>query len=471
MGCFLKKADAHSDRYHEAMTERDFFRYYEKVTPKQLRACLAMYANLTRQIQRGAPTLVRMQRLMRDLNHPEKTLTVVHIAGTSGKGSVATLLAELIQAHGFTVGLTVSPHVRDLTERIQVNSVRVPEEDLCRLLRRCFEKLCGWSAHAQELPHYFELMTAAAFLWFSEQQVNYAIIETGLGGRFDATNILRAKNKICVFTPIDLDHQHLLGDTKAKIAMEKAGILAPEARAFSAPQVAEVCEVLNREASQYDSILTYTHRHTLPVQITETGTQFSDPTRGWSELTLALYGVHQAQNALLALDVMTTLGERDGWSLSETLVRQAIQVVSLPGRFTKYRYKQHSLIVDGAHNPQKMEGFLTTVRALYPTQSVQLLLGLASLEHAEALAEVLSRYQVQVSLADFEIGDVYTRYRLADVKELGQVFQKQGTVVQAVFPSLEQFLQNVLRSPENIGVITGSFYLAAEALPILDQIC
>ena len=422
----------HRDASLFAMSERDFFLRYQNVTSPEIRSCLAAYADLTREIQRGVPTLVRMRRFMKDLHHPEKRLKAVHVAGTSGKGSTATLMARVLAEHSFCVGLTTSPHLRDLTERIQVNNALIPVDELTRLLRRCFEILARWPARAHELPHYFELMTALAFLWFVEQKVEYTVIETGLGGRFDATNALRAKNKVAVFTPIDLDHQRLLGNTRAKIALEKSGMMVPGGMAWSAPQPDEVKKVLDEQANHQDVTLSYTQAvDPRTVRMTKKGTQFSYQNEKvqWRDLEMSVVGLHQAQNATLILDVVQAIAQRDGWTVSESSTRQALKETVLPGRFEIRSLGEQTIILDVAHNPQKIRSLLETVRVLFPKISIELILGLSSLDHAEAIVNIVKEYEARIFSTDIEVGDLYQRYRLADVQKLQEVIERAGILL------------------------------------------
>ncbi len=456
------------------MTSLEFFEQYKHVSPGELRACLASYAILTRPTQTGAPTLTRMERLLTELGRPEKALRVIHVAGTSGKGSVTTLIARLLQSQGFKTGMTISPHVRDFRERIQIDGAFIPEEVLCALLQTVFSRLFRWAKEEMEIPHYFELMTALALYWFEKESVDYVVLETGIGGRYDASNIVRTLNKISVFTPIDLDHQKILGDTCAKIALEKSGILVERGLAWSAPQRDEVQAVLMQAANQQQVHLRFvpTLREE-DLEVSEKGTCFreiSSP-RPIRYLRLNLFGAHQAQNALLALTVLRGLALRDQWSIDERSIESCLATVVLPARFERFALGKRSVIIDGAHNPHKFESFLETVVRVFPNEPLTLVLGLSTTDHASALATLFTQYNLQIILADVQVGDEFLAYKLADTATLETLFKEKNLSVR-VIKDLSLFLTDpVTQSSPGPLLISGSFYLASHALSILDQIC
>jgi dihydrofolate synthase/folylpolyglutamate synthase len=458
------------------MVFSDFFsRYRSLSTEDEMRCALSEYTDLTRHIQRQAPKPERMERFLSFFDHPERRLKVIHLAGTSGKGSTTTMIATLLHAHGFNVGVTISPHLVDIRERIQVNGALIPVSDLCRLLEEVFTMIHERVKDEQELPHFFELMTALAILWFARQQVDYAVIETGLGGRFDATNVIRSSDKFSVFTPIDLDHQLLLGNTRAEIAKEKSGIIVPHGRAWSAPQVPEVQNVLNQETRVLDVYLSYSQTiDSSSVSVTSQGTKFDyhHLSATWPEMRLGAIGVHQAQNATLALDVMHEIATRDQWSVDEQQVRHALASLVLPGRCEVRIIQNHASVIDVAHNPQKIHSLLTTVRTLFPGRTIRMLLGLGSLDHAEPISRLLTDPHLRVAIAAMEVGDVYQKYRLADTEEMAKILTLAGVRQDEPVEDLKGYLENHLRnSPEEVTILTGSFYLISYALPIFNQIC
>lgn len=451
-----------------------FDRYRTLPTEDACKQALAQFVELTRPIQKCAPKPERMARFMASCGHPEQRLRVIHIAGTSGKGSTTTFISTLLHAHGFHVGMTISPHVREVRERIQIDGTPIAEADFRALLEEGFAALARSFERGEEILHFFEFITALALIWFARKHVDYAVIETGLGGKFDATNVLRSGHKFCVFTPIDLDHQRLLGNTPAEIAKEKSGIMVEGGMVLSAPQHESVQQVLSEEARNHHAVLRYV-RLVSPKDITldRNNTTFSYERGGevWSKIILNAIGLHQAQNAVVALDAVGMLASRDGWVLSEVIARRALQAVALPARFEIRSIQDRVVIIDVAHNPQKMESLLQTVQTLFPDQPLQLLLGLNGLEHAAPLARIIKRYQAQVILAGIEVGDVYQRYLLADVNELGQIFQEEGIVVTITHDLEETFSRLSSTAPETLTVICGSFYLVSYALPILDNLC
>ena len=266
-------------------------------------------------------------------------------------------------------------------------------------------------------------MTALAFLWFVEQKVEYTVIETGLGGRFDATNALRAKNKVAVFTPIDLDHQRLLGNTRAKIALEKSGMMVPGGMAWSAPQPDEVKKVLDEQANHQDVTLSYTQAvDPRTVRMTKKGTQFSYQNEKvqWRDLEMSVVGLHQAQNATLILDVVRHRSKR--WlTVSIIHATSAKETNSRRLRSARSESRRSFLMSRTIH---KIRSLLETVRVLFPKHH-RTHLGLRT-DHAEA--EHRKEHEPAFFYGYRSRGSL--RYRLADVQKLQEVIERAGILLE-----------------------------------------
>ena len=249
--------------------------------------------------------LARVRELLHRLGDPQDGLQFVHIAGTNGKGSTAAMLASILRAAGYTTGLFTSPYLERFAERMQVNGVPVPDAEfaaVCEALQPCI-------AAMDDPPTEFELVTAAAMLWFRRRGCDVVVLEVGLGGRLDATNVIAAP-ACAVITNIGLDHTEILGDTLEQIAREKAGILKPGTRAVSYPQTPEVRAVLHEICAQRGIPLTEVDAAAIaPLTDGVDGQTFTY--RG-AEYTLPLLGAHQLRNAAVALETVTALRAR-GW--------------------------------------------------------------------------------------------------------------------------------------------------------------
>lgn len=296
------------------------------------------------------PGLFRIYRLLKKLGHPERKFQAVHIAGTNGKGSTAAFLEHLLRFHGLKTGLYTSPHLVSVRERFLVNGRPVSEEDFARLCGRLKEALGGLSAT------YFELTTALAFALFAEEGVEVAVVECGLGGRLDATNVLWPA--LSVITTIGLDHQAYLGETLPQIAWEKAGVIKrgrPLVLGKVPPEARRVIEARARVLNAP------TYALGRDFSVVKEGEGFTY--RGERELRglePGLKGPFQAENLALALKAAELLAAELGLRLEEEKIREAVSRARWPGRFEEFSGPKR-VILDGAHN---LDGIRALIEAL-----------------------------------------------------------------------------------------------------------
>jgi len=314
---------------------------------------------LTRLQQHGVhPGLERMTRLVERLGHPERRFPAVHIAGTNGKGSTAAMVASVLRQAGLSVGLYTSPHLIDLSERMRVNAAPIAAADLDRLVRQVDDAVtqCGMA----DTITFFEVTTAAAFLYFAEHAVDIGVIEVGLGGRFDATNVVTPA--VCAITTIDFDHEAYLGKTLTAIAFEKAGILKTGVPVVVGALSAEAMAEVERRA------------HDLSVPLVRLGREITishDPPerliyRGAAvrEISCPLNGAHQADNAAVAISIIEQL-QSAGWPIRTSDVRDGIRKTRWEGRLETLRAAPR-ILLDGAHNPAGARALAAALRAVDP---------------------------------------------------------------------------------------------------------
>ena len=316
-------------------------------TIAEAETALMPYVPLVAQLTGQNTTLERVWPLMELLGNPQDHLRVVHIAGTSGKTSTAYYLSALLAAAGQKVGLTVSPHVDSVTERVQINGQPLPEAEFCR-------ELGDFLDIAQKLdqpPSYFELLYAFALWIFSKRGVDYAVVETGMGGLHDATNVTTRADKLCVITDIGFDHTHILGATLPDIAAQKIGIVHEQNQVLMYEQAEEVMEVVRQWISQHHASLELVNERAEEQACHD------------DLITMADY---QRRNWLLAHKTYEYLVKRD--SLRQ-LTRQALQktqALQVPARMDIRQVSGKTLVMDGAHNAQKMAAFVGSFQHLYP---------------------------------------------------------------------------------------------------------
>jgi len=290
------------------------------------------------------PGLHRIRRLMELLGNPQDNLKCVHVAGTNGKGSTATMLSMVLRQAGYKTGLFISPFILDFRERMQINGAMIPKEELCAVMdevRAAREQVEG------ELPNEFETITAAGLLWFSRQNCDVVVLEVGLGGRYDATNIIPPP-LAAVITTIDLDHTQILGDRVETIAAEKCGIIKPRTPVVCCPdQNPDALGVIMEYCAQNGSVL---HMGSLNgIEVKDSGLDGSHIVVDGKPLWIPLVGRHQIANCLTVLSAVEVLAQK-GFALPWSAVEGGIANTRFPARL-EILSREPLVIVDGAHNP------------------------------------------------------------------------------------------------------------------------
>jgi dihydrofolate synthase/folylpolyglutamate synthase len=413
--------------------------------------------------------LSRMRAFVESLGNPERAYPIIHIAGTKGKGSVAALCASALEASGYRVGLYTSPHLEDYTERIQVNGQPMLHDALIALVRELKPKI-------EAIPELttFEITTGLAFLYFQLQKANAAVIEVGLGGRLDATNVCLPA--VAVITSLSYDHTYLLGDTLAAIAAEKAGIIKPGIPVVISPQKEEALEVLRRIADERKAPLTEVGRnyHFAPVAHTFDGQRLvvwpasgqfggaDDPPPGdpvepsQVPLEIPLLGQHQVENAATAYAALRVAHE-NGLPTSESAIRRGFSRVSWPGRFEILRLDP-PVIIDCAHNRDSARKLRLALDEYFPTHPVVLIFGASEDKDIQGMfAELLPRVRQVVATRS-------SHPRAIDPQALVEMANQLGSQAKTA-PTIEEALEAAeLLAGDNAAVlVTGSIFVAAAA--------
>lgn len=333
--------------------------------------------------RKGAePGLHRIRELMNNLGNPQKNLKFIHVAGTNGKGSTVAMTASILKEAGYRTGMFTSPFLYRFQERMQVNGVDVADEDLARAV----ETVKPAADAMAEKPTEFEMVCAVAFTYFAQQKCDIVVLETGMGGAVDATNVIDTP-EVAVITNIGLDHTEFLGDTLEKIAYAKAGIFKENGSAVvyrcsqSVENVYErVCADRNVALRKADFETLRCASHNLEGQTFDCGAR--------KDLFLPLLGDHQLHNAAVALSVADTLIDQ-GWRISEEHIRQGLANVRWPGRFDIVGRKP-LFIIDGGHNPQCIDALEKNIRDYLEGRRIIALTGvLADKDYVEMYAGVI----------------------------------------------------------------------------------
>jgi dihydrofolate synthase/folylpolyglutamate synthase len=394
--------------------------------------------------------LDRMFALMEELGNPQKNYPIIHVAGTKGKGSVASLCASALKAAGYKTGLYTSPHLWDYVERIQINGEPISHEQLIELV----EEIKPAVAKIPKLTT-FEITTALGLLAFAKNDANAAVIEVGLGGRLDATNIVTPT--VSVITSLSYDHMAVLGNTLAEIAGEKAGIIKEGVPVVSAPQADEALEVLERVVKEKDSRLILVGRDlTFERLASSVDGQVLSIThhlkRSTLDLQLPLLGMHQVENAAIAYTALKT----SGVSISDEAIQKGFARVKWPARFELLR-REPPVVIDSAHNRDSARRLRETLDEYFPDTPVILLFcALEDKDISGMLEELKPRLECVVATrADHP--------RAPSVEWMAEQVKKAGIPVEAVAPvshALERALE--LAGDQKLVLSAGSVAFAGE---------
>ena len=398
--------------------------------------------------------LERMHVLLDKLGNPHKDLRVIHVAGTNGKGSVCRYIYRVLQAVGYHCGLFTSPFLEVFNERIEFDGAYISDSDLQKCSDRVLDKVSEMTEEGYESPTEFEVITAVAFLYFYEKNTDYVVLEVGLGGRGDSTNVVE-KPLAGIITSISLDHTDRLGDTIAEIAGEKAGIIkegCPVITASDRPDAMKVFRDVCRKkyAKLYDS-------QEISYEIREeslTGTEFTAEIFGENyEIEISMPGRYQVQNAVCALYALAVLNREGKISVDKQAVLSGMKEARQNGRL-ELMGRKPDILIDGAHNPDGAKALTETIRRFFSEKRILMVIGfLADKEVDEALDYFLNITK------DFVATEPDNPRRLAASELAAKIEKKGGSAV--VKPSVKEAAEYALSQKEDYDVIlfSGSLYL------------
>jgi dihydrofolate synthase/folylpolyglutamate synthase len=398
----------------------------------------------------GEKGLDRVRYFANLLNNPQEKVKIIHVAGTSGKGSTATIISYILQGLGFKIGLQVSPHLLDIRERCQLNNSLLEERQFVKYFKEIIPAIEKMAENDFGQLTYFEIITILAWYIFEKEKVDYAIMETGLGGLYDASNIVINENKVVVLTKIGKDHTEVLGKTVREITEQKAGIIHKGNYVFSAEQTEIVSGVLNKFCAKNKNILKYANNQ--------------------CEFLLSLMGSFQKKNCSLALDVVDFLGRREKFLLDKERMQTALLKIKFPGRFEQKQFNGKLVIFDGAHNVQKMTAFLRGLEEKYPEQKFDFLLAFKEKKDFSGMLKMLVKKAKNIVVTDFQKGysdlgvSAMTISRI--VKELKKLSYKKYEIIP---DSAMAFEKCVNKENKEILVVTGSLYLISEIYKKYDK--
>jgi len=373
--------------------------------------------------------LDNVQRLLSELNLPVAGQQFIHVAGTNGKGSTCAFMHSILQAGGINAGLFTSPHLIHFGERVRDAGRMITPDEIAVGIARLRERVAGWDPH----PTFFELTLALALEWFAQRGNPWVVLETGLGGRLDATNVVMPA--VSVITPIGWDHMDMLGDTLAKIAAEKAGIIKPGVPVVTMKQDPEALEVIVRTANERDA----------PLTVIETP---------WHEET-GLAGPHQRWNAAMAVASLRTVG----FDFNEEVIRRGLHEVKWPARFQRVG----GCIIDGAHNIDAARVLAQTWLEQFSDQQATIIFGAVSGKDTAAVLRELAPVAACWHFTGFESP------RALPPEKLHEIWNGLGLAPRPVSTHARIAVALQATTPQDRVLIAGSLYLAGEALALLEN--
>lgn len=408
----------------------------------------------------GAPGLARMQNLCDHLGNPEKELQCIHIAGTNGKGSLAAMTSSILTAAGYKTGLTISPYVVDFRERFQIDGEMIPPRTLANLTEKVLDAIDAIEAEGGEKPVEFEAVTALAFLWFAREKCDLVVLETGLGGRCDATNVVPHK-LVAAITKIGYDHMEVLGDTLDKIAAEKAGIIKEGTVVVNYPdQPAEAMgPILTAAAEAHTSIITPDKDDLTLLRGKRLENRID---YGGYRAALGLPGTHQANHAAMAVEIALALWREFGYDISDDAILQGLADARMPARIEVLR-RHPLLLLDGCHNPDGAKMLAATLtRADFEENLVGVLGVLADKDYKDMLSDLAPCF-AKIYTVTPNCPRALSAEDLQKEARFHTDAEAADSVADAIRKAVDYADENNLAGV----VVCGSLYLAAEARPLL----
>lgn len=411
----------------------------------------------------------RTEAWLNELGNPQESFPSIHIAGTSGKGSTAYMVSAILKAGKLDVGTITSPYVYDVRERMLVNNHYLSEEEFTRRTQELVKPITKLEQTKFGRPTYFEALVGMAHKCFNEHKINYAIVETGIGGRLDSTNTIKRNDKLAVITRLGIDHTEILGKTPTEIAWQKAGIIPENGHVIALlPDDTEAIKIIEEEAKLKNSSLYFVNPKSLISNLHQDidGIKFDYASSDLTikNLTLPTLGLYQAENACLAIAVSEYLAKRDCLEISSTVIKNGLKKLSIPARAEIIDFNGTPIIIDSAHNPQKLEAFFNLITSLkLPTRPLVIFSAKNTKDWQSSLPKLK-----QVSAKTYVTGYFNNqpghlqKYTVNPNEIAKKIYELGGNAT--AFSSPDIALNNALNDvlPGQPIIITGSMYMLGE---------
>ncbi len=406
------------------------------------------------------PGLDTVRELCRRLGNPQDGLQFVHIAGTNGKGSVLAYVSTVLRCAGYRVGRYLSPTIRDYRERFQVGGRMITQKALCGLMEELKQACEDMTADGFPHPTPFEVETALGFLYFSREKCDLVVLETGMGGRLDATNVIQ-NTLVAVLVSISMDHMQYLGKSLREIAGEKAGIIKPGCKVVTAQQEPEAMEVIRERAGQLQVPLTVADAAVKRVRYGLEKQRFDY--EGMRDLEIGLAGKYQIDNAVLSIQVCRTLAEC-GYDIPEKALRQGLHGTRWPGRFTVLG-RRPLFVADGAHNEDAAKKLAESIEFYFTNKRIIFIMGILKDKEYEKIIELTAHYADQIlTVTPPDNPRAMSSYELA--QEVSKV-HPQVTAVDSLEEAVE--ISHLLAGKEDVILAFGSLSYMGRLMEIMEK--
>lgn len=413
----------------------------------------------------GELGLRRAKYLLSLLGNPQNKLKVIHIAGTSGKGSTSYFTSIILRSLGFKIGLHLSPHLVDIRERCQINNKLLSRSQFCRYLNLIIPSIEEMRKTELGPPSYFEILVALAYFIFWKEKVDFAVVEVGLGGLYDGTNIVTIENKLAVITRIGFDHTQVLGRTLEKIATQKAGIIMEKNTVVSIWQKSQVRRVIEQTAKKQNSEFFYIKENRnfkkINIDLKKTSFDFRFLKERQKNIELGLLGLYQAENCSLALAAVIILSKKYRFRLDFYKIRRILKKAHFQGRMQIVRVKDRTIVLDGAHNPQKIVALTKSLKSLYADKKFVFLFACLNTKNYNNMLKYITRLAQKIIVTTFRL-DTFDMIHISERPEkIVTVLKKLNFLNYEIIKDPKEALNYVLtRGVESqIIVATGSLYL------------
>ncbi|CDZ74995.1 tetrahydrofolate synthase [Peptoniphilus sp. ING2-D1G] len=404
--------------------------------------------------------LSRIRAMLNLLDNPQKNMNYIHVAGTNGKGSTSNFLYNMLYAAGYKVGLTISPHIIRYNERIVVNESEISDYDFVRI----GETILNHEKQIEEnfgFLTYFEFITVIAFMYFKEQNCDYCVLEVGMGGLSDSTNVIDAKDKLLsIITPVSMDHMNYLGKTLEEIALQKAGIIKKDSIVITSNKDERVLKIIKEKALE-ENCKYYDLKDIkiFDININDKKSSYSIKflNSEIDDLRINLAGYYQIYNSAVAVSGMVALREKRSVDISDTQIKKGLLRAKWTGRMEMLKDNPR-ILVDGAHNVDGIDNLVKNL-SLYTYDKLYVITSVLKDKEHEKILEKLSKYAHEIVLLDLD------NYRKTEIEILKKEAQKycQNIKVSEDISSAIKDLEKVATSSDLI-LITGSLYLVSESI-------